>query len=272
MSAAQIATDDAHAHKGRHPGRLDLRLECGGQRTRPLRCLAEPPIQLSRVRYDDPDDPSLACFTLLHLGGILSGDRLHQRVEVAAGARARITMAAATQVLAMPTGDAELATELQLAPHSRLEWLAEPLILFGDSCLRQSLHIRLAPGARLDLLEVLVPGRLARGEQYRFRSYQSEVEIGDESGRCLSAERAVLEPARRTPARPGILGNTPVLGSLFILGDSVDAERMAAQLTGVAPDVAAMVLPGKCGLLVRLLGAWPTAVRQRLLQLRTLEG
>ena len=59
------------------------------------------------------------------------------------------------------------------------------------------------------------------------------------------------------------------LGSLFILGDGVDAERLAAHFSAEYPDVAAIVLPGGCGLLLRVLGAWPTAVRQRLLELRT---
>src|SRR5690349_17358177 len=115
----------------RQEGRLDLRLERSGGVTRPLRCMARPPLQLSRVRYDDPARPDLAALTLVHLGGILAGDRYELEVELGAGAAARITTAAATQVYRMPRDDASQGICLRLEPGSHLAWLPEPLILFA---------------------------------------------------------------------------------------------------------------------------------------------
>src|SRR5436309_3113197 len=52
MNPAQsIATAD------RQEGRLDLLLERAGAITRPVRCAVQPPLQLSRARYDDPARP-----------------------------------------------------------------------------------------------------------------------------------------------------------------------------------------------------------------------
>ena len=91
----------------------------------------QPPLQLSRARYDNPARPEQVSLTLIHLGGILSGDRYDLNVTLGAAASARITTAAATQVYRMPAGEATQALHLCLGPDSRLEWLPEPTILRG---------------------------------------------------------------------------------------------------------------------------------------------
>ncbi|HEU4324852.1 MAG TPA: urease accessory protein UreD, partial [Roseiflexaceae bacterium] len=246
-------------------GTLDLLLEQAGDRTRPTRATAAPPLQVSRARYDNPAHPGALALTVIHLGGVLAGDRYDMRVALGPGAHASITTAAATQVYRMPEGEAEQTLRISLAPGSRLDWLPEPLILFGGSRFRQRTLVELAPGARLALLEVLTPGRLARGECFAFERYEGRVEISAPGGRLLAAERALLEPARRPPSTPGMFGDTPVLGSLYLLGD-FDAEAAAARLHArEQPALGATPLPGGCGLLVRLLGPSPSAV-QRLLK------
>ena len=249
-------------------GRLDLLLERAGEVTRPRRCLARPPIQLSRVRYDDPQQPGMAAFTLLHLGGVLAGDRAHLRVELGPGAAARVRMAAATQVYRMPAGDAAHTIELSVGAGARLDWLAEPLILFGGARFAQTTRITLDRGARLALLDVLVPGRLARGERDAFERFESCLEVYNSAGGCLAAERALLEPRLWRLDQPGLRGDTPVVGSLYLLGDALDAERAAAEIHPAGESVTGVTaLPNDCGLLVRALGDTPSAVRARLLDI-----
>lgn len=248
-------------------GRLDLLLERVGGVTRPARSYASPPVQLSRVRHDLPGRPHVAALTLLHLGGVLAGDRARLDVELGEGAAAQVEMAAATQVYATPSACAEHTLTLRLGAGSALAWLAQPLILFGGASFSACTHVVLAPGARLALLEVLVPGRLARGERYRFARYAAQLEVCDATGRCLVAERALLEPQRRPLAVPGLLGDTPVVGSLYLLGDTVPAERLARVAHDADEAAGAGVLPNGAGLLVRALGATGSAVRERLLGL-----
>jgi urease accessory protein len=260
------ATQPAASHAcGRQSGALDLRLVRLGAATRPVRAIARAPIQLSRARYDLPDQSDAAAFTLVHLGGILEGDRYDVQVELGPDASASITTAAATQVLRMPEGDARQDIALRLAPGSRLAWLPEPLILFAGARFTQTTRVELAPGARLALLDVLVPGRLARGEAYQFKRYESRLEVCDPGGRCLVAERATLEPRRCNPATAGMFGRTPVLGSLYLLGDTIDAERGCAWLSQRGDGaLAAAILPNGAGLLVRTLGNAPSAVHATL--------
>jgi len=81
----------------RQEGRLDLLLERAGTTTRPVRCAVQPPLQLSRARYDHPARPDEPALTLVHLGGILAGDHYDLRIALGDGAGARVTTAAATQ-------------------------------------------------------------------------------------------------------------------------------------------------------------------------------
>jgi urease accessory protein len=257
---------------GRQEGRLDLLLERDAALTRPVRCAVQPPLQLSRARYDNPAQPHEPALTLVHLGGILAGDRYDLRIALGEGAGARLTTAAATQVYRMPQGEATQAIQLQLGAGSRLEWLPEPTILFGGARFTQTTSVTLGSGARLALLDVLVPGRLARGEVHQFERYATRLEVRDGAGRLLLAERALLEPRRHDLAAPGLLGATPVLGSLYILGDRVDAERECTriarrdgELSGLKLDLGTAVLPNSCGMLVRALGASASQVRTGLL-------
>jgi urease accessory protein len=250
---------------------LDLLLECDGALTRPVRCAVQPPLQLSRVRYDRPERPNEPALTLIHLGGILAGDHYDLRIVLGKGASARMTAAAATQVYRMPHGEATQAIQLQLGAGSRFEWLPEPTILFGGARFSQTTSVTLGPGARLALLDVLVPGRLARGEVYQFERYAARLEAYNSAGRLLLAERALLEPRRHNLAAPGLFGATPVLGSLYILGDGVDAERGCAQIAQGSCwserkiDLATAVLPNGCGMLVRALGTTASQVHAALL-------
>jgi urease accessory protein len=247
-------------------GRLDLLLARDATGiTRPIRTLAQPPIQLSRVRYDAPYQPEMAILTLLTLGGVLSGDRNTLLVELAEHACATVVMAAATQVLSMPSGHAEQSLTLRLASGSQCFWLAEPTILFANADFCQNTRIVLVAGARLVLLDVLVPGRLARGEVHRFRRYQATLEAHDATGRLLFAERSLLEPGRHQLATPGMFDPHAVVGSLYILGDTIDAERLAATISAAADhDLGATVLPNTSGLLVRVIGTSASAVQTRL--------
>ncbi len=258
-----IAPPTARRHA---EGQIDLLLAHDGETTRLHRGMAVPPLQLSRIRYDDPDHPGRANLTMLHLGGILAGDHNHIQVELGAGAEATISGAAATQVYAMPAGAATQEIRLRLGVGSRLRWLPEPLILFADACFRQELRVDLAPEARLVLLDVVVPGRLARGEVFQFTRFESLLEIYDQAGTCLAAERARIEPRHADPSITGVFGTTPVLGSLYLLGDSLHAETLcvrAAQLCG--GDGGATVLPNNCGVLIRTLGTSASAVRRQMI-------
>lgn len=267
MSAPADSLPAAPAAPDLSLGRLELELALRDGVTRPLRCLAAPPLQLSRARYDDPRHPGRVVFTALQLGGVLAGDQYTVGVTVHPGAQAAVVGGAATQVLQMAAGEAGQGLTLRAGAGSRLLWLPEPLILFGGAAYSQHTRVELGPGALVVLLDVLVPGRLARGERFRFRRYTATTTIYGAGGRLLAAERAALAPAQEDLAAPGRFGPLPVLGSLYLLGDQIDAEGLAAELqAGLGATGGAGALPGGAGVLVRLAGEAPSAVRSALLR------
>lgn len=245
-------------------GSLDLCLARGGETTQATRAEAHPPLQLSRVRHEAAS-PHTAALTLIHLGGVLAGDCYDMHVVLEEHAAAHITTAAATQIYRMPQDHAEQRLYLRLHANSSLEWLPEPTILFGGSDFRQHVRIDVAPNARLAFLDVLVPGRLARGEWFVFRRYESRLEIFGFNGRLLVAERFALAPDETTLATPGVLPAEPVVGSLFVVGETVDTERAIAFCAGRA-NLGATALPNRAGMLVRAVGANGSAVRAALIE------
>ena len=246
------------------PARLDLALEDLAGITRPVRALAQPPLQLSRVRYDTPENPAQANFTLLHLGGVLAGDQNQLTVALGERAEAQIIGAAATQIYTMPQASASQHLTLRLAAGSRLAWLAAPMILFAGANFSQTVRVELAAGAVLTYLDVLVLGRLARGEVFAFERYTSRFEVYDSCGALLVAERVALVPRRDALAAPGLFAQAPVVGSLFVLGAANGLEQ---RLRMVDPEIATAELPNNAGVLVRATGTSASAVQHRLMKL-----
>lgn len=112
----------------------------------------------------EPDDVPLAALVNVG-GGLAGGDSLEVAVRLEAGTGACLTTPAAEKVY-RSTGDAtRLDTVLEVGAGATLEWLPQETILFDGARLERRMQARLAPGARLLAAEMLVYGRVARGEQ-----------------------------------------------------------------------------------------------------------
>ena len=82
---------------------------------------------------------------------------------------------------------------------------------------------------------------------------------------ALASGESFLEPLLHAMLAPGMLGHTPVLGSLYILDDTLDAERCCAWVNQRDDRaLGATSLPNGSGLLVRALGDAPSAVHTKL--------
>ena len=100
-------------------------------------------------------------------GGIVGGDRLTLDVALGVDTEVTVTNVAAEKVY----GAAETAaatstidTRLQIAAGATLDWLPQETILFDGARLDRRFDIEMAADARLVASELLIFGRLARGE------------------------------------------------------------------------------------------------------------
>ncbi|HVU10327.1 MAG TPA: urease accessory protein UreD [Phototrophicaceae bacterium] len=216
---------------------------------------SRPPLQVMRAIRDDAG--CLCIYLLSPTGGVLQGDRYTMAIHVGARAHALFTTQSATKVYRMPDECAEQDIRIEVEPGAIFEFVPDAAILFADADLSQHIHVRLHPGALLILHEIVMPGRLARGECLQFRHYANRITVRDEAG-LLLYDAAEIEPASQDLLTIGKLEGQPCWGSFYLLGDLEAwqlnaAEFCAAQqatFAGALGDLSPLHRNGVCARMV----------------------
>ncbi len=213
---------------GRH-GALALGFERRAGRTVLAHQYWRPPLQIMRAIEDASG--TLCVYLLSPTGGVVQGDQYQIDIRVGAEAHALITTQAATKVYRMPDGAASQTVKIEVGENAILEYVPDPLILFADADFTQTLEITLRPGALLLIHDLIMPGRLARGEVLQFRSFRSKVVVRDEGG-LLLYDAMHARPRENDLLRLGLLEGRPCWGSWYLLGDldkwGIDAPAFCA--------------------------------------------
>jgi urease accessory protein len=118
-----------------------------------------------RVLFPAPaaGDPPVAVLVTTS-GGLVAGDRLDIRVELAPGAAAHVTASAAEKVYRSTGRTTTTKQTLSIGPDAALEFLPPETILFDGARLLRETIIHLAPGSAFLGGGIVVFGRRARGE------------------------------------------------------------------------------------------------------------
>ena len=201
---------------GRH-GELRLAFAQQDDRTVMTDSFFRVPLQVMKPRYDES---GCACVYLLSpTGGVVQGDDYQIEVTLAPNTHATLTTQASTKVYAMPRQGATQFMRVRVGKEALFEYLPDSTILFGDANFCQGLSIFLDRGAIVALQEIVMPGRLARGETLAFTQYRSRIEVSDSEG-LLLYDTCRVEPKRRTYITgPGVLEGYPCWGSWYLVGD-----------------------------------------------------
>ncbi|MDE3083772.1 MAG: urease accessory protein UreD [Verrucomicrobiota bacterium] len=109
--------------------------------------------------------------------GILAGDRLESRVAVDAGAALLVTTPSASRVFQMNSGEAECRQHFAVAAGGWLEVMPEPLVPHRGCHYHQTTRIDVEPGGELFFADLLMPGRVAHGEAWVWKSLCLEIEV-----------------------------------------------------------------------------------------------
>jgi len=109
--------------------------------------------------------------------GILSGDRLSSEITVGSGAAVLVTSPSATRIFTMVEGEATSRHQLTVASGGWLEIMPEPLVLHKGSRFRQQTEIAIAPGGEMFFADLLMPGRIARGETWAWEKLCLELTL-----------------------------------------------------------------------------------------------
>lgn len=99
-------------------------------------------------------------------GGMVGGDKLAFAGKVEAGASALFTAQAAEKIYRSVGPDCEMSVDLDVADGGWLEWLPHESILFDQARLRRKTTVRVSGSGMVMAGEMMVFGRLARGEVF----------------------------------------------------------------------------------------------------------
>ncbi len=234
-------------------------------RTRLVKDFATVPFHLPGGLTHDEQVPDLATvYVQSPTGGIAQGDRHEIDVTVGTDASAHVTTQSATKVLRMERNCARTDVRLTVEDGGYLEYLPEPTILYPDARYRQETTLTVGADASAVVGEIVVPGRLARGEAFDFERLYSRLTVEGPDG-VMVQDTTDLHPAARDPQSAGMMGDHRVLGTLYVIGEGGLSDRLHERVAAVdGVRGGATVLPNEAGVLVRALGALPGTVANAL--------
>lgn len=227
------------------------------------------PLRTTVPLYIDPADRGMAfVYAQNPTGGVFQGDRLLTSVTAADGARVHVTTQSATKLYRCDSGHALQTLEFRVGPRAYVEHVPDPLIPHAGARFTQRLVADVAPGGAFVAAETITPGRRTHGESlaYAELALHTEARRGE---RELCVDRLLLEPGRRDPRTPGVLGAGDFLLTLLAVAPEHDAAGLARALdaalaaegrvTGAAGE-----LPNGAGALARVVAPDALAARRAL--------
>ena len=197
-------------------------------------------------------------------GGLTGGDRFEVAAEALPGADLALTTQAAERIYAARPGEtAAVRTRLTLGQGARLAWLPQETILYEGASLERRLSVTLDPGARLLVVEPLLFGRAARGEELRAARLTDRVSVDREGGPLWRDGIDLEGDVSAQLDRAGVAGGARALATVLLVAP--EAESHLAPLRALLPGAAGASLPAPDLLVLRLLARDGHDLRRTLL-------
>ena len=250
-------------------GLLELGLARLGGVTRVEHQYQRAPLHVYRPIHLDPCRPEMAFIFVQQLGdGFVHGDRCRIDIDCGPGTAVHVTTQAATNVYRAERNFATQLVNLRVGPGAILEYLPEPVVPYRGSRFFQRTSVTVHPDSTAILGEVLLAGRVARGERHAYDIYWAETEALDANGRLLFADTLRIAPGEIGGPSLGMLGDHDVVGTLFVLTRQATNELVELLRVALARHSQVLSglgdLPNESGVVVRLLGPSSMAVRAAL--------
>jgi urease accessory protein len=221
-------------------GLLRLGFERRGNATVLRHCRYTLPLQvLSPLALDDG-----ASYLLLlnPTGGVLGGDHLRTEVTLGENAHAFLSTPSATRVYRTNSAPAGMHTHLRIGRNATIEYLPDHVIPHPGSSLRQSMRIEMDEGSRGIFFDGFSSGRVALGEAWQFRDFDSRAEIFLRD-QPIFANRTKILPKANDLAALGQMGGYAYCGSMLIIGEGFENWRAMIEALRTALDA----IPGIFG-------------------------
>jgi urease accessory protein len=251
---APVAVGDMAATLARSDSEVEacLSFASGGGRTFLARQSVPYPFHITRPHRLDPARPDIATLYLQSAsGGLYRGDRLALSIEARSGACAHVTSQAATVAHRAAAESTRVLTRLTVHPGSTLALTTDPYVMFPGARLAVATEIVLHPGASALLAEGFA-AHDPSGSETTFAALETEARVRTENGRTLVEERSLFR-GDDFAGLGGALGGCRAMGSVLILGGTVDPAALQSRLDAIGVLSGASRLPNEAGWSVRLL-------------------
>lgn len=210
-----------------------------------------------------PAAPLEAVFVTVS-GGIAGGDRLRFAVEAGARTRVSATTQAAEKIYRSTGAVSRIDIALGAGPGAALEWMPQETILFDGARLRRTTVVDLAADARLIAAEIVVFGRIARGERFA-RGLLHDAWRVRRDGRLVWADALRLDgDVAAVVDRPASFGSAAALATVIYAGPDAAAHLEAARAMLAAAEGGLRTGASCIGevLVARMFGPRPQDVRR----------
>ncbi|GFE51582.1 urease accessory protein UreD [Roseobacter cerasinus] len=199
-------------------------------------------------------------------GGITGGDRFDVQATAGTGSHLTLTTQAAERAYrAQPGQTGRVSTQLQVDADARLDWLPQETILFEGSALSRRLDVEIASSGRFLMIEPVIFGRGAMGEELRAARFRDRVTLR-RAGETIYQDGVLLDGDIAAQLdRPAIGGGARAMANLVLVGP--DAEGALPRVRErIGPQSGASLLRPDV-LVARLLAEDSYALRTRLVPL-----
>ncbi|MFM7795499.1 MAG: urease accessory protein UreD, partial [Candidatus Nitrosotenuis sp.] len=153
----------------------------------------------------------------------------------------------ASQILDVTVGD-----------DAYLELLPDQIIPYAQSRYFQQVNLLVGENSTIVYSEIISPGRAARGELFEYELCYLRI-AAKNSQAMMFSDVSRLEPGADKFGRMGILGQNSVLGTMYLItgkqNHTVISEQIQTLLENSEMHCGYSVLPGDCGIVIRILGS-----------------
>ncbi|MBZ9656881.1 urease accessory protein UreD [Phyllobacterium lublinensis] len=218
----------------------------------------------AKIRLPETDSHSLEAVMINTSGGLTGGDEIKWQFDIADDCLAQITTQACERIYRASAEIAHVTTELKAGERASFAWLPQETIVFEGSALQRNLSVDLAATSRALIVEPIVFGRKAMGEDVEKCTFRDRWRI-HRNGVLIHAEDFHIGPdAASALGRPALFAGMRTMATVLLLDN--DAERhLEASRKIIGKKGGASFWSGK--LLARLIDSDAYSMRKRLVPL-----
>jgi urease accessory protein len=218
------------------------------------------PLVVLRALYLEESLPSMAyVYIMSPSGGILQGDRYRMDITLKSKALLHLTTQGATRIYRMNKNYATQMVNINVDEDCYCEYIPDQIIPYRDSRFYQRVNLNVHEHGTVIYSEIVVPGRVARGEAFQYDICYMKTIARDQHGKLRFIDNVILEPKRRNLNVAGVLSEYEVFGSIYILTKSEYTNVLTEEINNLIKNYSKVaagvsILPYDSGIIVRLLG------------------